>query len=198
VVSFTSLPLYPPPPPLPGKEPLVPIGQEVGWAPESAWTLWRREKTLHCRESNQGRPARSPSVYRLSYHLFNTSTNIVLYSAVVTFTNFSCIHNADLSLEIYTHARTLAHSQSQTYTVVLTSIFNPRKNLIFSRKKEIQSYFLFRVAARIGTSKHFIELYPTIANTIFNFVMHAIISGPIIRSWFSLLVPLALEDFLNL
>jgi hypothetical protein len=29
----------------PGIEPPVPIGQEAGWAPESAWTLWRREKS---------------------------------------------------------------------------------------------------------------------------------------------------------
>jgi len=24
----------------PGKEPLVPIGQEVWWAPEQVWTRW--------------------------------------------------------------------------------------------------------------------------------------------------------------
>jgi hypothetical protein len=29
-----------------GKEPPVPIGQEVRWAPEMAWTLWRRRKLL--------------------------------------------------------------------------------------------------------------------------------------------------------
>jgi hypothetical protein len=28
----------------PGKEPLVPIGYEAGWAPEPFWTRWRREK----------------------------------------------------------------------------------------------------------------------------------------------------------
>jgi hypothetical protein len=27
-----------------GKEPLVPIGQEAGWAPEPVWTRWWREK----------------------------------------------------------------------------------------------------------------------------------------------------------
>jgi hypothetical protein len=27
-----------------GKEPLVPIGQEAGWAPEPFWTRWFREK----------------------------------------------------------------------------------------------------------------------------------------------------------
>jgi hypothetical protein len=25
----------------PGKEPLVPIGQEAGWVPEPFWTRWR-------------------------------------------------------------------------------------------------------------------------------------------------------------
>jgi hypothetical protein len=39
-VSFTPLPLYPP-----GKEPPVPIGQKAEWAPESVWTLWRRENS---------------------------------------------------------------------------------------------------------------------------------------------------------
>jgi hypothetical protein len=27
-----------------GNEPLIPIGQEAGWAPESVWTQWGREK----------------------------------------------------------------------------------------------------------------------------------------------------------
>jgi hypothetical protein len=30
----------------PGQEPPVRIGYEVGWAPESASTVWRREKSL--------------------------------------------------------------------------------------------------------------------------------------------------------
>jgi hypothetical protein len=30
----------------PGKDPLVPIGQEAGWAPNPAWTLARRGKSL--------------------------------------------------------------------------------------------------------------------------------------------------------
>jgi hypothetical protein len=29
----------------PGKELLVPIGQEVGWTPEPVWTTWRRENS---------------------------------------------------------------------------------------------------------------------------------------------------------
>jgi hypothetical protein len=38
VVSFTPLPLYPPEKVLP-----LPIGLEAGWAPETVWTLLRRE-----------------------------------------------------------------------------------------------------------------------------------------------------------
>jgi hypothetical protein len=40
MVSFTHLLLY-----TRGKEPLVPIGYEAGWAPESVWTLWNEEKS---------------------------------------------------------------------------------------------------------------------------------------------------------
>jgi hypothetical protein len=64
VVHFTSQPPFPP-----GKEPSVPIAKEVGWTPEPVWTLWSREKSLcPCQELNPRRPARSPLLYRLSYH----------------------------------------------------------------------------------------------------------------------------------
>jgi len=29
----------------PGTKPPLPIGQEAGWAPESVWTQWQREKS---------------------------------------------------------------------------------------------------------------------------------------------------------
>jgi hypothetical protein len=37
-----------------------------GWV-GPRWTLRRREKSYSCLESNPGRPARSPSLYLLSY-----------------------------------------------------------------------------------------------------------------------------------
>jgi hypothetical protein len=47
--------------PSPRKEPLVPIGQETGWATELVWTTWRREKYHLCRNTNPSLPVRSPS-----------------------------------------------------------------------------------------------------------------------------------------
>jgi hypothetical protein len=37
---------------LPGKEPPVPIGQEVGWTLETVWTMWRRENSRPYWDSN--------------------------------------------------------------------------------------------------------------------------------------------------
>jgi hypothetical protein len=40
-----------------GKRPLVPIGQEAGWAPELVWTQRLEEKSFHlCQGSNLDRP----------------------------------------------------------------------------------------------------------------------------------------------
>jgi len=58
VVSSTPRPHF-----TPGKEP-VPILQEAGWAPEPVWT--GGESRSH-RDSIPDRPARSQSLYRLSY-----------------------------------------------------------------------------------------------------------------------------------
>jgi hypothetical protein len=40
---------------LPGNEPLVPIGQEAGWAPELVWMLWSRWSPIY--PSNNQTPA---------------------------------------------------------------------------------------------------------------------------------------------
>jgi len=58
VVSSTPRPHF-----TPGKVP-VPIVQEAGWAPG---TLWTSGKSLPYRNSIPDRPARSQSLYRLSY-----------------------------------------------------------------------------------------------------------------------------------
>ena len=48
---------------LPGKEP-VPVLQEAGWAPAP---VWKGGKSRPHRDSIPDRPARSQSLYRLSY-----------------------------------------------------------------------------------------------------------------------------------
>ena len=58
VVSSTPRPHF-----TPGKDP-VPIVQEVGWAPRPVWT---GGKARPHRDSIPDRPARSQSLYRLSY-----------------------------------------------------------------------------------------------------------------------------------
>ena len=58
MVSSTPRPHF-----IPGKDP-VPILQEAGWAPGPAWT---GGKSRPHRDSTPDRPARSQSLYRLSY-----------------------------------------------------------------------------------------------------------------------------------
>jgi hypothetical protein len=55
---------------LPGKEPPIPSGYEVGWTPEPVWTTWRRESSWPYRDSELwplGRPAYSQSLHQLRY-----------------------------------------------------------------------------------------------------------------------------------
>ena len=59
VVNATIRPLYP------GKEP-VPIAQEDGWAPGPVWTV-TENLVPPTRIRSPDRPARSESLYRLSY-----------------------------------------------------------------------------------------------------------------------------------
>ena len=56
----------------PGKDP-VPILQEAGWAPGSVWT---GGKSRPHRDSIPDRPARSQSLYRLSYRAHNNNVNV--------------------------------------------------------------------------------------------------------------------------
>jgi hypothetical protein len=56
VVSFTSLPLYP----------RYLWNRRLDGPQNRSGRCWEK-KTSHCRESNLGRPTRSPSLYRLSY-----------------------------------------------------------------------------------------------------------------------------------
>jgi hypothetical protein len=51
----------------PGKKPLVPTGQESGWASEMPKRCGTQRNFLPCRESNPGRPACSPLLYQLIY-----------------------------------------------------------------------------------------------------------------------------------
>jgi hypothetical protein len=52
-----------------GKGPLVPIGQEAGWGPRAGLDAGARRKILCLyRGSNPNRPARSQTLYCLSYH----------------------------------------------------------------------------------------------------------------------------------
>ena len=57
----------------PGKDP-VPIVQEAGWAPGPVWT---GGKSRPHRDSTPGRPARSQSLYRLSYPVHNYGWSIL-------------------------------------------------------------------------------------------------------------------------
>jgi len=69
VVSSTPRPHF-----TPGKDP-VPILQEAGWAPGPVWI---GGKSRPRRDSIPGRPARSQSLYRLSYRAHNIYDSISL------------------------------------------------------------------------------------------------------------------------
>ena len=71
-----------------GKDP-VPILQEAGWAPVSVWTSG---KSRPYRDSIPDRPARSQSLYRLSY----PTHNLVLY--YIIFINIHLYKNCKLFL----------------------------------------------------------------------------------------------------
>ena len=77
MVSSTPRPYF-----TPGKDP-VPIVQEAGWAPGP---VWRGGKSRPTGIRSPDRPARSQSLYRLSYSAhMNTST----YHLILYYTNFN-------------------------------------------------------------------------------------------------------------
>jgi hypothetical protein len=67
VVSSTPRPNF-----TPGKD-QIPIVQDAGWAPGPVYTVG---KSRHHRDSNPERPARSQSLYRLSYPAHKRKTGI--------------------------------------------------------------------------------------------------------------------------
>jgi len=75
VVSVTPRPQF-----THGKDP-VPILQEAGWAPGPVWT---GGKSRSQRDSIPYRPARSQSLYRLSYPVLTTRCNIRKFYMVLT------------------------------------------------------------------------------------------------------------------
>jgi len=84
VVSSTPWPHF-----TPGKDPL-PIFQEAGWAPGPVRT---GGKSRPHRDSIPDRPARSQSLYRLSYHLYKdsqrlTTSKIKLFSTLKLTSSF--------------------------------------------------------------------------------------------------------------
>ena len=62
----------------PGKDP-VPILQEAGWAPGPVWT---GGKSRPHRDSIADRPARSQSLYRLSYPAHVTNISLVIFVSI--------------------------------------------------------------------------------------------------------------------
>jgi len=49
-----------------GKEPMVPTGQETGWAPEAVWTQWKKKNSQPLwgiKSLNPNHPAHSQLLY---------------------------------------------------------------------------------------------------------------------------------------
>ena len=80
-VSVTPRPLF-----TPGKDP-VPIVQETGWTPGPVWTGAENLAPTGIRSPD--RPARSQSLYRLSYRAHNHKAHNVPYINVVEFCGYA-------------------------------------------------------------------------------------------------------------
>ena len=101
VVNSTPRPLF-----TPGKE-LVPILQEAGWAPGPFWTGGKSR--LH-RDSIPNRPARSQSLYRLSYpahSLINIFFKILMYMSSDDFSGWFRLKGNHVKLLISSYLQNL-------------------------------------------------------------------------------------------
>jgi hypothetical protein len=108
----------------PGKEPPVSIGEEAGWAPETVWTRWWREKfPAPHRESNPRTPIVQPVAQR--YTDWAIAALTVQLVPVVIFVQRHWLQRRTASLRyvcvcvcVYTHARTHARTRTHTYSMV--------------------------------------------------------------------------------
>jgi len=117
VVKTTPRPLF-----TPGKDP-VPIVQEVGWAPGTVWT--GAENLVPTGIRSPDRPARSQSLYRLSYPalLRYAKDNMKLNSLNMYFTILQKV------LERRLGETDSATQRGRVVTVHLTKAFTQRRRI---------------------------------------------------------------------
>jgi len=89
VVSSTPRPHF-----TPGKVP-VPVLQEAGWDPGPVWT---GVKSRPHRDSNPNRPARSQSLYRMSYREFTSYICVCVCVCVRACCSFAVVLHYQVSL----------------------------------------------------------------------------------------------------
>jgi hypothetical protein len=109
----------------PGKKPPVPIVEETGWTPEPVWTKWRKFLTLLGLELRPlGLPARSQSLYRLSYPgsraKLGTGTNLALIYSYINVTLSSSLNRRQV-LEF--RFRNPIVGLGQSWTIASSSVF---------------------------------------------------------------------------
>ena len=108
MVSSTPRPHF-----TPGKDP-VPILQEAGWAPGPVWT---GGKSLPHRDSIPDRPARSQSLYRLSYPPHNNNnTGYIFHEELI----FSQISKRSVPLLLNTKLQHCRFQRSQPLVLIRT------------------------------------------------------------------------------
>ena len=159
MVSSTPWPLF-----TPGID-RVPIVQEAGWAPGPVWT--GRKSRPH-RDSISDHPARSQSLYRLSYpareficahtHTYArvcTHTCVCTYIHMRTHTYMHAHTNTCVRTYIHVHTRTYIRARACTHTHTSNNI-----NLIYPKMKRKKcghcyiTHIHARVRAHIHTNTH--------------------------------------------